>query len=181
MPHTLPHSSLQLLSRGDALQTRTLPHGTTKKQQLKEPLKQHHEKHMDAEQDSEGAQRHTDGAESKWHMVLEKEANMQALDEQISEIHTSEHRAAINSTTELVHGRARVPLSQTWNAAVDEGSLRVLYIMVSILATAAQLKSVPGVVRMTLIGLIIWHAVMFLTYVAWMGRGCGSRTRKHMI
>jgi hypothetical protein len=93
MPHTLPHSSLQLLSRGDALQTRTLPQGTTKKQQLKEPLKQHHEKHMDAEQDSEGAQRHTDGAESKWHMVLEKEANMQALDEQISEIHAAEYRA----------------------------------------------------------------------------------------
>ena len=93
MPHTLPHSSLQLLSRGDALQTRTLPHGTTKKQQLKEPLKQHHEKHMDAEQDSEGAQRHTDGAESKWHMVLEKESNMQALDEQISEIHAAEYRA----------------------------------------------------------------------------------------
>ena len=82
---------------------------------------------------------------------------------------STEHRTAINSTTELVHGRARVPLSQTWHAAVDEGSLRVLYIMVSILATATQLKSVPGVVRMTLIGLIIWHAVMFLTYVAWMG------------
>ena len=46
---------------------------------------------MDAEQDSEGAQRHTDGAESKWRMVLEKEANVQAFDEQISEIHTAEH------------------------------------------------------------------------------------------
>ena len=99
---------------------------STEKQQLKEPLEQHYEQHMDAEQDSEGPQRHTDGAESKWHMVLEKEANMQALDEQISEIHTSEHRAAINSTTELVHGRARVPLSQTWLAPVDKGWLRVL-------------------------------------------------------
>jgi hypothetical protein len=69
----------------------------------------------------------------------------------------------------LVHGRARVPLSQTWHSAVDEGSLRVLCIMVSILATVAQLKSVPGVVRMTLIGLIIWHAVIVLTYVAWLG------------
>jgi hypothetical protein len=142
---------------------------STEKQQLKEPLEQHHEQHMDAEQDSEGAQRHTDGAEPKGRMVPEKEADTQTFDEQISEIHTAEHRAAINSTAELVHGRARVPLSQTWHAAVDEGSLRVLYIMVSILATATQLKSVPGVVRMTLIGLIIWHAVMFLTYVAWMG------------
>ena len=128
---------------------------TTEKQQLKEPLEQHHEQHMDAEQDSEGAQRHTDGAEPKGRMVPEMEADTQTFEEQISEIHTAEHRAAINSTAELVHGRARVPLSQTWHAAVDEGSLRVLYIMVGILATAAQLKSVPGVVRMTLIGLII--------------------------
>ena len=99
---------------------------TTEKQQLKEPLEQHHEKHMDAEQDSEGAQRHTDGAEPKGRMVPEKEADTQTFDEQISEINTAEHRAAINSTTELVHGRARVPLSQTWLAPVDKGWLRVL-------------------------------------------------------
>ena len=54
---------------------------------------------------------------------------------------------------------------------MDEGTLRVLYIMVTVLATAAQLKSVPGVMRLTLIGLIIWYAVMFLTYAAWMGSG----------
>jgi hypothetical protein len=87
---------------------------TTEKQQLKEPLEQHYEQHMDAKQDSEGAQRHTDRAEPKGRMVPNKEADVQALDEQISEIHTAEHRAAINSITELVHGQAREPPSQTW-------------------------------------------------------------------
>ncbi len=31
----------------------------------------------------------TDGAESKWRMVLEMEADVQTSDEQISEIHTA--------------------------------------------------------------------------------------------
>jgi hypothetical protein len=99
---------------------------STEKQHLKEPLEQHYDQHMDAEQDSEGTHRHTDGAESKWCMVLEKEADVQTFDEQISEIHTAEHRAATNSTTEMVHGRARAPPRQTWRVSVDEGRLRVL-------------------------------------------------------
>ena len=64
---------------------------STEKQQLKEPLEQHYEQHMNAEQDSEGAQRHTDGAEPKGRRVPEKEADAQTFDEQISEIHTAEH------------------------------------------------------------------------------------------
>ena len=101
---------------------------STEKQQLKEPLEQHYEQHMDAEQDSEGAHRHTDGAESKWRMVPEKEADAQTFDVQISEIHTAEHRAATLSTTEMVHGRAREPPRQTWRVAVEEGRLRVWYL-----------------------------------------------------
>jgi hypothetical protein len=89
---------------------------------------QHYEQHMDAEQDSEGAQRHTDGAEPKGRMVPEKEADSQTFDEQISEIHTAEHRAATLSTTEMVHGRAREPPRQTWRVAVEEGRLRVWYL-----------------------------------------------------
>ena len=46
-----------------------------------------------AEHDSEDAQRHTDGAESKWRMVLEREADVQTF-EQMSELHTTEHRVA---------------------------------------------------------------------------------------
>jgi hypothetical protein len=124
---------------------------------------------MGAEQDSESAQRHTDGAESMWRMVMEKEVDVQTFDEQISEIHTAEHRAATISTTEMVHGRAREPPSQTWHASADKGRLKVLSIMVGVLAVAAQLKNVPGVVRMSLIGLIIWLTVVFLTRMAWMG------------
>jgi hypothetical protein len=142
---------------------------STEKQQLKEPLEQHYEQHMGAEQDSESAQRHTDGAESKWRMVMEKEVDVQTFDEQISEIHTAEHRAATISTTVMVHGRAREPPSQTWHAAVDKGRLKVLSIMVGVLAVAAQLKNVPDVVRLSLIGLIICLAVVFLTRMAWMG------------
>jgi hypothetical protein len=66
---------------------------STEKQQLKEPLEQHYEQHMEAEQNSEDAQRHTDGAESKWRMVLEREADVQTF-EQMSELHTTEHRVA---------------------------------------------------------------------------------------
>jgi hypothetical protein len=94
---------------------------------------------MEAEQNSEGAQRHTDGAESKWRMVLEREADVQ------NELHTAEHRAATISTTEMVHGRAREPPRQTWRVAVDEGRLRVLVtgvLAIMIAATSA------GVVRL---------------------------------
>ena len=75
---------------------------STEKQQLKEPLEQHYDQHMDAEQNSEGAQRHADGAESKWRMVPEKEVDVQTFDEQISEIHTAEHRAATISVAGVV-------------------------------------------------------------------------------
>jgi hypothetical protein len=87
---------------------------STEKQQLKKPLEQHYEQHMDAEQDSEGAQRHTDGAESKWRMVLEKEADVQTFDEQISEIHTAEHRAATISVADEHAGidKASLPAQQ---------------------------------------------------------------------
>jgi hypothetical protein len=107
-----------------------------------------------AEHDSEDAQRHTDGAESKWRMVLEMEADVQTFDEQISEIHTAEHRAATISTTEIVHGRVREPPRQTWRVAVDEGRLRVLVLgVLAIVMVAAncerkQLKAVPGIVRL---------------------------------
>jgi hypothetical protein len=61
-------------------------------------------------------------------MVLEKEADVQTFDEQISEIHTTEHRVATISTTEMVHDRAREPPRQTWRVSVDEGRLRVLVV-----------------------------------------------------
>jgi len=150
---------------------------STEKQQLKEPLEQHYEQHMDAEQDSEGAHRHTDGAESKWRMVPEKEADAQTFDVQISEIHTAEYRAATLSTTEMVHGRAREPPRQTWCVAVDEGRLRVLVVLVGVLAIVmvaanCERKAAEGCIwhnAVSLIFLMIWHAVVVLTRVAWMG------------
>jgi hypothetical protein len=87
---------------------------------------------MDAEQDSEGAQRHTDGAEPKGRMVPEKEADAQTFDEQISEIHTAEHRTSTISSPEMVHGQAREPPRQTWRVAAVEGRSRVLVVLVGV-------------------------------------------------
>jgi hypothetical protein len=47
---------------------------------------------MDAGQNGEGARRHAEEAESKWVVVLEKEANVQAGDEQESVIYAAERR-----------------------------------------------------------------------------------------
>jgi hypothetical protein len=100
---------------------------------------------MDAEQDSEGAQRHTDGAESKWRMVLEKEADVQTFDEQISEIHTAEHRAATISMA---------------------GVLAIM--IVAAYCTAAE--GCPWRGAADSLGFwMIWHAAAVLTCVAWMG------------
>ena len=76
--------------------------------------------------------RHTDGAEPKGRMVPEKEADAQTFDEQISEIHTAEHRAATISSTEMVHGQAREPPRQTWRVAAVEGRSRVLVVLVGV-------------------------------------------------
>jgi hypothetical protein len=105
---------------------------STEKQQIKEQLEQHHEQLMDAEQDSEGAQHHTDGAEPKGRMVPEKEADAQTFDEQISEIHTAEHRTSTISSPEMVHGQAREPPRQTWRVAAVEGRSRVLVVLVGV-------------------------------------------------
>jgi hypothetical protein len=85
--------------------------------------------HMDAEQDSEGEQHHTDGAEPTGRVVPEMEADTQTFDEQISEMHTAEHRAATISSTEMVHGQAREPPRQTWRVAAVEGRSRVLVLL----------------------------------------------------
>jgi len=149
---------------------------STEKQQLKEPLEQHHEQHMDAEQDSEGAQRHTDGAEPKGRMVPEKEADAQTFDEQISEIHTAEHRTATISSTEMVHGQAREPPRQTWRVAAVEGRSRVLVVLVGVLAIVMAAHCVPKAVEGSiwhnagsLSFLWLWNAVVFLTRMAWIG------------
>ena len=107
---------------------------STEKQQIKEQLEQHHEQLMDAEQDSEGAQHHTGGAEPKGRMVPEKEVDAQTFDEQISEIHTAEHRTSTISSPEMVHGQAREPPRQTWRVAAVEGRSRVLVVLVGVLA-----------------------------------------------
>ena len=72
---------------------------------------------MDTEQDSEGAQRHTNGAESKWLMELETEADMQTFNEQISEIHTAKHRATTISVADEHAGidKASLP-AQQWES-----------------------------------------------------------------
>jgi hypothetical protein len=61
--------------------------------------------------------RYTDGAESKWRMVLEKEADVQTFDEQISVIHTAEHRAATISVAGEHAGidKASLP-AQQWES-----------------------------------------------------------------
>ena len=105
---------------------------STEKQQIKEQLEQHHEQLMDAEQDSEGAQHHTDGAEPKGRMVPEKEADAQTFDEQISEMHTAEHRTSTISSPEMVHGQAREPPRQTWRVAAVEGRSRILVVLVGV-------------------------------------------------
>jgi hypothetical protein len=121
---------------------------STEKQQVKEQLEQHHEQLMDAEQGSEGAQRHTDGAEPKGRMVPEKEADAQTFDDQISEIHTAEHRTATISSSEMVHGQAREPPRQTWRVAAVEGRSRVLVVLVGVLAVVilGGLDSVAGAI-----------------------------------
>jgi hypothetical protein len=166
-------------------------------QQIKEPLEHHYEQHMDAEQDSEGAHRHTGGTESKWRMVLEKEADVQPFDEQISEIHTAEHRAATISMAGEHAGidKANLPAPQ-WESlqvlthsgetevqddgghsdllrkgADHEAILTTAILAVWIVAasrTAAEGCLWLGVID-SLISLIIWHAAVVLTRVAWMG------------
>jgi hypothetical protein len=147
---------------------------STEKQQIKEQLEQHHEQLMGAEQGSEGAQRHTDGAEPKGHMVPEKEADALTYDDQISEIHTAEHRTATISSTEVVHGQAREPPRQTWRVAAVEGRSRVLVVLVGVLAIVMVAHCVPKAVEGSnwhnagsLSFLWSWNAVVFLTRMVW--------------
>jgi hypothetical protein len=170
---------------------------STKKHQLKEPLEQHYEQHMDAEQDNEGAQRHTDGTESKWCMVLEREADVQTFDEQISEIHTAEHRAATISVAGEHAGinKTSLPTPQWESLQVlthsgekevqdDNGHINLLLkgadreailttailaiMIVAACRTAAEGCLWLGVID-SLIFLIIWHEAVVLTRTAWMG------------
>ncbi len=107
-------------------------------------MEQHYEQHMEAEQNSEDAQRHTDGAESKWRMVLEREADVQTF-EQMSELHTTEHRVAAISIA---------------------GVLAIM--IVAAYCTAAEGCPWRGAADSPIF-LIIWHTVMVLTRVTWMG------------
>jgi len=122
---------------------------STEKQQIKEQLEQHHEQLMDAEQGSEGAQRHTDGAEPKGRMVPEKEADTLTFDDQISEIHTAEHRTATISSSEMVHGQAREPPRQTWRVAAVEGRSRVLVVLVGVLAVVMDRRFLRAKTRVS--------------------------------
>ena len=104
----------------------------------------------------------------------EKEADSQTFDEQISEIHTAEHRAATLSTTEMVHGRAREPPRQTWRVASVEGRSRVLVVLVGVLAIVIvahfECKAVEGSIwhnAGSLSFLWLWNDVVFLTRMAW--------------
>ena len=131
---------------------------------------------MDAEQDSEGAHRHTDWAEPKGRMVPEKGADAQTFDEQISEIHTAEHRTATISSTEMVHGQGREPPRQTWRVAAVEGRSRVLVVLVGVLAIVIvahfERKAVESSIwhnAGSLNFLWLWNAVVFLTRMAWIG------------
>jgi hypothetical protein len=169
---------------------------STEKQQFKEPLDQHYEHHMDAEQNSEGAQRHADGADSECRMVPEKEADVQTFDEQISEVHTAKHRAATISMAGEHTGinKASLP-AQQWESpqvlthsgetevqadcghsdwsrkgADSEAILTTAILVIWIVAAycmAAEGCLWLGVID-SLIFSIIWHAAVILTRVAWM-------------
>jgi hypothetical protein len=82
-------------------------------------------------------------------MVPEKEADAQTFDDQISEIHTAEHRTATISSSEMVHGQAREPPRQTWRVAAVEGRSRVLVVLVGVLAVVMDRRFLRAKTRVS--------------------------------
>jgi hypothetical protein len=130
-------------------------------------------------------------------MVLEKEADVQPFNEQISEIHTTEHRTATISVAGEYAGinKANLPAPQWESLQVlthlgetevqdDSGHIDLLCKggdHEAILTTAIMTIMIVAACRMaaegclwlgvidSLISLIIWHVAVVLRSVAWMG------------